>query len=153
MNFGNRSTRSTRICPTTFLPNSVRFNAIKKNQWDLWDLCEPEEAKVRRASVRFNIRRANSVRSVRSVWALKNSEICVRLSHTRAHKKKHGCKIEPCFFIYIMCGLFFLFGSHFGVSLVELFHHVACHVVFWVDVESGGLVKNHIVAFLLSVFL
>ena len=44
----------------------------------------------RETSVRFNIRRANSVRSVGSVWALKNSEICVRpkSAHTRAHEKK-----------------------------------------------------------------
>ena len=26
--------------------------------WDLWDLCEPKGARVRRASVRFNTRRA-----------------------------------------------------------------------------------------------
>ena len=25
---------------------SVRFNAIKKNQWDLWDLCEPKGARA-----------------------------------------------------------------------------------------------------------
>ena len=38
VSFGNRSTRSTRstrICPTTFLPNSVRFNTRRAILWDL----------------------------------------------------------------------------------------------------------------------
>ena len=45
---------------------SVRFN-IRRAFLREWNPCEPEEAKVRRASVRFNARRANSVGSVGSV--------------------------------------------------------------------------------------
>ena len=37
---------------------SVRFNARRAKLWDLWDLCEPKGARVREASVRFSVRRA-----------------------------------------------------------------------------------------------
>ena len=37
---------------------SVRFNARRAIPWDLWDLCEPNGARLRGASVRFTTRRA-----------------------------------------------------------------------------------------------
>ena len=37
---------------------SVRFNARRAKLWDLWDLCEPKGARAREASVRFSVRRA-----------------------------------------------------------------------------------------------
>ena len=48
---------------------SVRFPPHKKNQWDLWDLCEPQENTKPHTIREISHPQKKSVRSVRSVWA------------------------------------------------------------------------------------
>ena len=75
VSFGNRSTRSTRstrICPTTFLPTSVRFIIFKSKISEICGICVSQGHAPRpfhQPPWDLTSSKAKSVRSVGSVWA------------------------------------------------------------------------------------
>ena len=96
VSFGNRSTRSTRICPRPFYQSPWDLSSSKAKSE--WDLCEPSPCPttIPSTSVRFNIIKSKNQWAV-SVWALAPYKVW------GMRKKIAACGGAAIFALWVMC--------------------------------------------------